>query len=80
VLSEEESIKRLVLRKRALYEGSTIMHDDPQRIKQRLALFYKQEKAIKKYFFQKNLLLKIDAFGSVEEVFEKICQGLGFSK
>src|SRR3989344_1678020 len=36
-ISEEETLKRLSQRKRKLFAGSRINHDDPQRVKGRLA-------------------------------------------
>lgn len=75
-LSQSESIKRLLKRKRKLFDESRILHDDPQRIKQRLSIYHKKEKALLKFFREKNLLLEINGNQSVEKVFADILEGL----
>lgn len=75
-LSDEESIKRLSLRHRILFEGSNINHDDPVRVKQRLSAFRNQENELVAYFKDKGLLLNVNAQGTVEEVFSRIENGL----
>jgi adenylate kinase len=78
-LDDDTAVARLSLRKRTLYKGSKILHDDPKRVKQRLAIFRKQEKLILDFFRKRNLLLEVDGKGTVEEVFSKIYMGLGLS-
>lgn len=78
-LDDDAALQRLILRKRTLYKGSKILHDDPVRIRTRLEVYRKQEKLILDFFQKRNLLLEISSKGSVEEVFSKVCRGLGFS-
>ena len=39
-LDEEESVRRLIKRKRKVFGKSKILHDDPKRIRQRLKIFH----------------------------------------
>lgn len=75
-ISDEEAMKRLVKRKRKLYQGSSQLHDTPERISQRLQIYHKEEKGILELFQKKNLVLTIDGDKSQEEVFSMIKQGL----
>lgn len=79
VLSNDDAIQRLKLRKRTIFAGSKILHDDPLRIKKRLETYRMQEELIVDFFKNKNLLLEVTAMGSIEEVFNRICQGLNIS-
>jgi adenylate kinase len=67
-LSEEESIKRLLKRARPLHPGSTELHDSPERIKQRLAIYKEGEKDVLEYYRQKGVLVEINADRSIEDV------------
>ncbi len=71
-LPEEESYKRLIARGRPLHPGSTELHDSPERIKQRLAIYKEGEKAVLEYYRQKGVLISVDAKGFVEEVHKQI--------
>lgn len=75
-LSDDEAIKRLSKRKRTLFAGSNILHDDPQRVKARLSVYHKNEKEILDFYRKKNLILEADAQQSVEDVFADIVSGL----
>lgn len=75
-LSDDESVKRLVLRKRALFPGSRELHDDPQRVKQRLAVYRENEKQVLKFYKEQDLILEIDAYQNVDDVFDDIVSGL----
>lgn len=75
-LSDEESVKRLVKRKRILFGGSNILHDDPERVKQRLLVYRKNEKEVLKFYEIRNLVLEVDAGQTVEKVFSDIVLGL----
>lgn len=79
-LSDEESIQRLAKRNRALFEGSNISHDDPQRVKNRLTVYRENEKEVLHFYKDLNLLLEINAAQSVDKVFEDIVTGLNISK
>lgn len=71
-LPEEESMKRLLARARPLHEGSTELHDSPERIKSRLALYKESEKDVIEFYRQKGILVEIDANHSVEDVHKAI--------
>lgn len=75
-LPDEVAILRLSKRGRKLFSGSTINHDAPERVRQRLKVYRKSEKELLHYFKGKSLLQKVDADGSVEEVFKRIVGGL----
>lgn len=71
-LSEEESLKRLLKRARPLHEGSSELHDSPERIKSRLAIYKESEKNVLEFYRQKGVLIEINADQSVEEVHQAI--------
>jgi adenylate kinase len=75
-LSEEESLTRLLKRARPLHEGSTELHDSPERIKSRLALYKESEKDVLEFYRQKGILIDIDANQSVEDVHKEILSHL----
>ncbi|MBI3380041.1 nucleoside monophosphate kinase [Candidatus Gottesmanbacteria bacterium] len=75
-LSDEESVKRLSKRKRVLFGGSNILHDDPKRVRQRLAVYHKNEKDVIDFYTKKNLILEVNAGQTVEKVFRDIVLGL----
>lgn len=67
-LSEEESMNRLIKRARPLHEGSTELHDSPERIKQRLAIYKEGEKDVLNFYREKGILVEINADNSIEKV------------
>ncbi len=68
-LPEAVSYERLIKRGRPVYPGSTELHDSPERIKSRLAIYKEGEKAVLEYYKTSNAkLLHIDANRSIEEV------------
>ena len=71
-LSEEESLKRLLKRARPLHAGSTELHDSPERIKSRLAIYKEGEKNVLEYYRQKGVLVTVNADQSIEEVHAEI--------
>lgn len=71
-LSEDESIKRLTKRARPLHPGSTELHDSPERIKSRLAIYKEGEKDVLEFYRQKGVLFEINADRSIEEVHAEI--------
>ncbi len=75
-LPEEESMKRLLARARPLHAGSTELHDSPERIKSRLAIYKESEKDVIEFYRQKGILVEIDANRTVEEVHEAILQAV----
>lgn len=71
-LSEDESLERLLKRARPLHEGSTELHDSPERIKSRLAIYKESEKDVLEYYRQKGVLSIVNANQSVEDVHKEI--------
>ncbi len=67
-LSEEESYRRLLARRRPLHSGSNELHDSPERIKQRLEIYKQGEKEVLDYYRQQGVLTEIDANRSIAEV------------
>jgi adenylate kinase len=78
-LPEEISYERLIKRARPLYEGSSELHDSPERIKDRLRIYKEGEKDVLEYYRQKGILKNIDANQSVESVHQAVLQAVGFS-
>ena len=74
-LSDEEAHRRLKKRNRKLFEGSTELHDSPERITQRLANYRAREKETLEYFKGMKLLSEINGKKTVEEVFHEIVSG-----
>ncbi len=75
-LSDAESINRLSLRHRTLFAGSTVNHDDPKRVAQRLKVYREKEEEMLSFFRSKDLILEIDAAGTIEKVHEDIVKAL----
>lgn len=67
-LSEAESVTRLLKRARPLHPGSTELHDSPERIAQRLAIYKEGEKDVLGYYREKGVLSEINADQSIEDV------------
>ncbi len=67
-ISQEESMKRLIKRARPLHPGSTELHDSPERIKKRLAVYYTGQKGLLEYYRPQGILVEISAEKSIDEV------------
>lgn len=70
VISEKESIKRLLKRRRKLPNGQC--HDTPERIKARLASYKREAAKLLSYFKKMGVLEEIDGEGSIEEIHREI--------
>jgi adenylate kinase len=76
-LPEAVSYERLIKRGRPVYPGSTELHDAPQRIKSRLAIYKESEQAVLDYYKTTGVkFLEIDANKSIEEVHADIMKGI----
>lgn len=75
-LPQVQSYKRLIARGRTLHPGSSELHDSPERIKQRLAIYKEGEKSVLEYYRQKGVLISINANQSVDEVHQAIVKNL----
>ena len=75
-ISDEEAIKRLSLRKRQLFAGSSVVHDTPERIKSRLSVYREKEKDLLDFFLRKNLLTEINGEQTIEKIFQDIVVSL----
>ncbi len=71
-LSEEESYKRLIARARPMYEGSKELHDSPERIRHRLAVYKQAEGPLVAFFRSLGILTEIPAQRSIAEVHNDI--------
>jgi len=68
-LPEDVSFDRLIKRGRPMYPGSTELHDSPERIKSRLAIYKEGEKEVLDYYTKSGTtLVHIDANKNIEEV------------
>lgn len=76
VLSEEESLKRLLKRARPLHPGSRELHDSPERIKSRLRVYHENEKPLLAYYRASGILKEINGEQSSEKVYKEICSSL----
>lgn len=77
-LPEDVSYERLIKRGRPVYAGSTELHDSPERIKSRLAIYKESEQAVLDYYKTTGVaLVEIDANRSIEEVHEDIMKAIG---
>ncbi len=73
-VSVEESVKRLLLRKREAYKGAGKSHDSPEMIKSRLEIYKSGEEAVLDFYNRRGLLYRINGEQSVEKVHEDIMQ------
>ena len=71
-ISEKETLSRLSKRQRKLFAGSNINHDEPERIKKRLADYKKNEKEIINYFSKMGVLQKINGQDTIENIHQEI--------
>lgn len=67
-IPEDVSMDRLVKRARPLHPGSDELHDSPDRIKQRLAIYRASEDAVIEFYRQKGVLHEIDGNRSIDEI------------
>lgn len=79
-ITDKEAMKRLVKRKRKLYEGSCELHDTPKRIMQRLKIYRDQEKEILGLFRKKNIILSVDGSKTQDKVFSTVIKGLNIER
>lgn len=75
-LNDKDATERLLKRNRKTFEGSNESHDTIDKIGSRLASFREHEKDLIAYFGEKNLLLSVDASGSVSEIHGRILKDL----
>lgn len=76
-LPEDVSYERLIKRGRPTYPGSTELHDSPERIKSRLAIYKEGEKAVLEYYTKSGAgLVHINANQSVEAVHADIMKAV----
>lgn len=75
-ISDEEAIKRLSLRKRQLYAGSSVLHDTPERIRSRLSVYREKEKYLLDFFRRKRILTEIDGKQAAAKIFHDIVASL----
>ena len=71
-IGDEEAIKRLSLRKRQLFAGSSVVHDTPERIRSRLSVYKEKEKDLLDFFRRKKKLMEINGEQTVTKIFQDI--------
>lgn len=76
-LPEEESLKRLIARGRPLHQGSTELHDSPERIKSRLRIYKDSEQEVLDYYRNQGVLSEVDANQPIENVHKEILKKIG---
>ncbi len=75
-LTDDESYKRLLARARPLHAGSSELHDSPEKIKSRLAIYRESEKDVIDYYKNKGVLIEVDAAQSIEKVQQDIVSAI----
>lgn len=71
-ISLEESIRRLLKRRRKLHLGNGELHDSPERINQRLAMYQEGEKEVLDFFGEMGVLEEINGECPIEKVHKDI--------
>ncbi|HCM38018.1 MAG: Adenylate kinase [Candidatus Gottesmanbacteria bacterium GW2011_GWB1_43_11] len=71
-LPEAVSYERLIKRARPLHQGSSELHDSPERIKSRLAIYKQTEIEVIDYYRKQGVLIEVNADQSVEGVHKEI--------
>lgn len=71
-LSQEESVRRLVARARPLHPGSHELHDSPERIEKRLAIYHENEKPVLAYYQNQGILVEVNGEQTPEQVHQDI--------
>lgn len=69
-VNDEELVKRLV--KRGIESGRS--DDTEEVIRQRLEVYNKQTKPLLDYYHKKNLLRSVHGIGTIDEIFESVCE------
>jgi adenylate kinase len=75
-LSEEESHRRLLARKRPLHPGSIETGDTSERIKTRIAMFNEAKNDVLQYYRGKGVLVEINGEQTIEQVHADIMQNI----
>lgn len=75
-ITPEESMKRLLKRGRRLHEGNSELHDSPERIKERLKMYYQGERQVLDFFAKMGILTEVNGERSIEEVHQEILSRL----
>lgn len=74
VISQKESLERLLKRARPLHPGSRQLHDSPDRIQSRLNVFRDNETSVIDYYKKRGILIKIDGQKDPQDVQKDILQ------
>lgn len=78
VVSEVESIKRLLARGRVNPDGS--LNDSQEKITQRLKMYAEQEADVLKFYEEEGFLCKINGEQTIEQIFADILQIINLSQ
>ncbi len=74
VVSEVESIKRLMKRGRTNPDGS--LHDSEEKVRSRLKLYQEQEADVLKYYEEEGLLKRINGEQTIEQIHQDILKAM----
>lgn len=75
-ISQQESLKRLLKRRRRLFPGSKITHDTEGKINRRLKTYRSEEKKLLSYFDEQGLVSAIKGQQPINKVFRDILDSL----
>jgi adenylate kinase len=73
---ENISIDRLTKRARPLHEGSSELHDSPERIKSRMDLYKKAEHDVIEFYRNKGVLVEINGAQEIQNVHKDIVKSV----
>ena len=77
---DDETVRRRVMSRAKIGEGSGFTKradDNPEALRRRLAEYHDKTRPLLELFAERGLLLRVDAGGTIEEVFQAVVDGLG---
>ena len=76
---DDETVRRRVMSRAKIGEGSGFTKradDNPEALRRRLAEYHDKTRPLLELFAERDLLLRVDAGGTIEEVFRAVVDGL----
>ena len=77
---DDETVRQRVMSRAKVGEGSGFTKradDNPEALRRRLADYHDKTRPLLELFAERDLLLRVDAGGTIEEVFQAVVDGLG---
>ncbi len=77
---DDETVRERVMSRAKVGEGSGFTKradDNPEALQRRLAEYHDKTRPLLELFAERDLLLRVDAGGTIEEVFRSVVDGLG---